>query len=215
MLDTVPVVRYKSLMSNTNNVETSVVMTEGEQLAAAQLRQLRAAVRETVREDGIYLVAMFRGRPTAELWAERVRELGGQAFITKEGTMRKIVVDGYETFSKTIKLTFTVGILADQYLAGRMGLKEAKAMAPKDPATRVVRVLSALTLRTQLVYGGPIFEVAIAAGTKVRMSRVAHGWRGVARGQPVKAVPGAPSEVALGFVDGGLQPEQLEGFAWV
>tara|TARA_Y100000114_G_C11580564_1_gene240827 strand:+ start:259 stop:582 length:324 start_codon:yes stop_codon:yes gene_type:complete len=98
-----------------------------ETLQTKEIQALRAALKGKVREDGMALTAWFRGRPQAEHWADAIRALGGEVWAVKKvGKMRKI---GTCSVSLTVKMTFSVGMVEDLYLAGRETLAGARELA--------------------------------------------------------------------------------------
>jgi len=103
-------------------------MNETEQTLAA----LRKTVKETVRVNGIFLVARFRYEPSAKWVAATAKELGGSAKVNKFGKMTSVTRKGpygtYQTFSKDWVVEFTVGIEADQYLTGRVNMRGYREM---------------------------------------------------------------------------------------
>jgi len=96
------------------------------------LSELRKTVKESVRVNGIFLVARFRYEPSAKWVAETVKELGGTASVRKYGKMSRTTVQGphgpYKTFTKDWVVEFTVGIEADQYLTGRVNMRGYREM---------------------------------------------------------------------------------------
>lgn len=89
----------------------------------AALQNLRARCRGKVNEDGIYLVVRFRDCYAADDFEKVVAECGGEVESRIKTHKSKFVGD------RTHKVTFTVGIDEDLYLAGRINLRTLKSWA--------------------------------------------------------------------------------------
>lgn len=97
------------------------------------LKTLRAKVRGKVRETGITLTATYRTRDTARHVLAMARELGDSTADLRVGSARrrsytcpttgKRWTDGAKWSDITVELS--IGIVADQYLAGRINLRKA------------------------------------------------------------------------------------------
>lgn len=93
------------------------------------LRAIRASIRASVSEDGIFLTARYRYHTAAQDLADLVRQLPN-ALVIQVVKTGKVTMQNY-TATKPSRVTFTVGIEADQYLAGRINFRQYRAMVAR------------------------------------------------------------------------------------